>query len=103
MKLREIAHSRTGDKGDKINLSLIAFDRADYDRLLAVVTPEQVMTRFSSLAAGPVERFELPQIGAMNFVIHNVYGGGVTRTLAQDVHGKCWSSAFLDMDLPEQV
>ncbi|WCR09793.1 hypothetical protein JHW45_11945 [Paracoccus stylophorae] len=102
MKLREIAHSRTGDKGDKINLSLIAFDRSDYARLRAAITAESVASRFASLAAGPVERFELPQLGAMNFVIHNVHGGGVTRTLAQDAHGKCWSSAFLDMDLPKE-
>ncbi|WP_313137121.1 AtuA-related protein [Paracoccus jeotgali] len=102
MKLRQIAHSRTGDKGDKINLSLIAYDRSDYPRISAAITAERVAERFASLAAGPVERYDLPQIRAMNFVIHNVHGGGVTRTLAQDAHGKCWSSAFLEMDLPEE-
>jgi hypothetical protein len=97
--LRDIAHARTGDKGDTCNISLIAFDRRDYPRLLASATPDRVKALFAGLADGPVMRYELPQLGALNFVITRALGGGVTRSLALDAHGKSLSSLLLNLEL----
>lgn len=101
MKLREIAHSRTGDKGNTANISVIACNPADYPHLERHVTAERVKAHFSGLVKGVVTRYELPGIGALNFVLHEALGGGVTRTLAQDLHGKSLSSAILEMEIPE--
>lgn len=99
MKLREIAHARAGDKGDISNLSLIAYRAADYALLEQQVTPERVQAHFKGVVHGDVQRFLLPQLGAMNFVMHSALGGGVTRSLALDAHGKSLSSALLDMEI----
>jgi hypothetical protein len=99
MQLRTLAHSRCGDKGDVVNLSLIAFDEGDYDRLVTHVTVERVRAHFAQLFAGEVARYELPQLGALNFVLRGRIGGGVTSTLALDVHGKSLSSALLEMEI----
>src|SRR5690242_15225901 len=101
MKLRSIAHSRSGDKGSIANISLIAFAEHDYPRLAAAVTAERVKALFADLVRGDVVRYELPSIGALNFVLHGVVGGGVTRTLALDAHGKSLSSALLEMEIPD--
>ena len=101
MKLRALAHSRTGDKGDTSNISLIAYDRADYARLEAHVTSERVKAHFGEIATGEVVRYALPGIGALNFVLKGALGGGVTRSLALDAHGKGLSSALLDLEIPE--
>lgn len=101
MRLREIAHSRAGDKGNISNLSLIAHDHADYARLEAWVTAERVREHFAGIVSGEVERHVLPQLGAMNFVMHGALGGGVTRSLALDAHGKCLSALLLAMEIPE--
>lgn len=101
MKLRQIAHSRTGDKGDTANISVIAFDPANYPLIAKHVTAERVKAYFAEIVAGDVVRYELPNIGALNFVMHKALGGGVTRTLAIDPHGKSLSSAILDMEIPE--
>lgn len=103
MRLRDIAHSRTGDKGNTVNISLIAFDERDYARLLRHVTADAVRDHFTDLIAGDVVRYELPGIGALNFVLHGVIGGGVTRTQALDAHGKSFSSALLEMEIPDDV
>ena len=103
MTLRDIAHSRSGDKGTIVNVSLIAFADRDYRRLVHHVTADRVKHHFSGLIAGNVVRYELPQIGALNFVLHGVIGGGVTRTLALDGHGKSLSSALLEMEIPDDV
>ena len=100
MKLRDIAHSRTGDKGDTSNISVIAYDPHDYAHLLAHVTAERVKAHFAGIVQGEVKRYELPRIGALNFVMGQTLGGGVTRSLALDAHGKSLSSALLDLDLP---
>lgn len=100
MKLREIAHSRTGDKGDISNISVIAFDMKDYALILKYVTPERMKAHYSEIVKGEVTRFELPQLGALNFVMRSALGGGVTRSLALDTHGKCLGSAVLDMEIP---
>ena len=99
MKLREIAHSRTGDKGDTSNISLIVFDARDYPLILEQVTVVRVREHFSEIAHGEVTRYELPSIGALNFVLRNALGGGVTNSLALDAHGKSLSSALLDLDI----
>ena len=103
MKLRTIAHSRSGDKGTIINVSLIVFESRHYPLIVREVTADRVKAHFAELATGQVVRFELPLIGALNFVIHGVAGGGVTRTLALDAHGKSFSSALLEMEIDESL
>lgn len=100
MKLREIAHSRSGDKGDTVNISVIAFDPDQYPFLEKHVTVERVRERFREIVRGDVVRYELPNIGALNFVMRRALGGGVTRTLAIDIHGKSLSAAMLDLEIP---
>jgi len=100
MKLREIAHSRTGDKGNTANISVIAYDAADYPILEKYVTAEVVKKFFAGIVRGEVVRYVLPNIGALNFVMHKALGGGVTRTLALDIHGKSLSSALMNLELP---
>jgi len=99
MKLRDIAHSRAGDKGDISNLSLIAYRPEDYPLLEKQVTAERVKAHFAGVVHGDVQRYLLPQLGAMNFVMHAALGGGVTRSLALDAHGKSLSSALLDIEI----
>jgi hypothetical protein len=101
MKLRAIAHSRSGDKGTVANISLIAYEAKHYPILVAQATPERVKAWFAGLIEGDVVRYELPAIGALNFVLYGVVGGGVTRTLALDAHGKSLSSALLEMEIPD--
>ena len=98
-KLREIAHSRTGDKGNPSNISVIAYQEKHYPLLLTQVTSERVKAHFACLVEGEVVRYELPNIAALNFVMTGALGGGVTRSLALDAHGKSLSSALLDMDI----
>ena len=101
MKLRTIAHSRSGDKGTILNVSLIVFDERHYPLIVRHVTANRVKAHFAELATGEVIRYELPLIGALNFVVWGVVGGGVTRTLALDAHGKSLSSALLELDIDE--
>ena len=102
MKLREIAHSRTGDKGNISNISVIAYDEGDYSYLAAHVTAERVRAHFSAIVRGGVVRYELPGLGALNFVMDRALAGGVTRSLALDAHGKCLSSLLLELELPDR-
>ncbi|MBO4235845.1 MAG: hypothetical protein J5928_05370 [Firmicutes bacterium] len=99
MKLYEIAHSRTGDKGNISNLSLIAYDPKDYEMLKEKVTPERVKEHFKGMVKGDVVRYELPNIYGLNFVMQAALGGGVTRSLSVDMHGKGFSSYLLDMEI----
>ncbi len=101
MKLREVAHSRTGDKGNIANISLIAYQMERYPLLKERVTAERVRAWFGEIIQGQVVRYELPKIGALNFVLFEALGGGVTRSLALDRHGKCLSSVLLDMELED--
>ena len=101
MKLRAIAHARAGDKGDVSSISVIAYAPEHYGQLLETVTAERVAGHFAALVRGPVRRFEIPTIHALNFVLEGALGGGVTRSLARDAHGKTLSAVMLDMDLPE--
>ena len=101
VKLRELAHSRTGDKGNTSNISVIAYREKDFPRLKTEVTSERVKALFAGVVEGEVKRYELPSIGALNFVMTNALGGGVTRSLAVDAHGKSLSSALLEMEIEE--
>ena len=103
MLLREIAHARAGDKGNISNISVIAYDPKDYPRLEAYVTAARVKAHLGDIAAGEVQRFALPALGALNFVLHDALSGGVTRSLALDAHGKTLSSALLSLDIPESA
>ncbi|PTB18275.1 hypothetical protein C9I57_24190 [Trinickia symbiotica] len=100
MKLRDLAHSRTGDKGNTLNVSVICHDPRVYAHVLAHLTPERVKAHLADVVRGDVVRYELPLIGALNFVLLEALGGGVTRSLALDAHGKSVSSALLDIDVP---
>jgi hypothetical protein len=99
MRLREVAHSRTGDKGNISNISVIALEPKDYPLLVERVTVERVSALFASIATGPVTRYELPNVGALNFVIEGALRGGVTRALTLDAHGKSLSSLMLDLEI----
>lgn len=99
MRLRDIAHARTGDKGDTCNISLIAFEERDYPRLLDRVTSDRVKSLFAGIVQGDVTRYELPHLGALNFVMTRALGGGVTRSLSLDAHGKSLSSLLLELDI----
>jgi len=101
VELRQLAHARCGDKGNTANISVIAYDRADYPRLARHVTAERVRMHLAGLVHGRVERYELAALGALNFVLHDALGGGVTRSLALDAHGKSLSSALLTLEIPE--
>ena len=99
MLLRDIAHTRTGDKGDRSTISVIAYDRQHFELLEKCLTPEKVLAHFEGIAKGPVLRYSMPQLGALNFVMHNALGGGVTRSLALDAHGKCLSAKLLSLEI----
>ena len=99
MKLRKIAHSRTGDKGNISVISVIAYRPEDFERIKEQVTVDAVAEYFKEIVHGKISRYELPNIHALNFVMENALGGGVTRSLAVDMHGKTLGFALLEMEL----
>lgn len=99
MKLKEKCHSRTGDKGNVSNISLIVYDEVDYEEIKEKVTAQVVKEYFSELVKGDVVRYELENIHALNFVMYDALSGGVTKSLAQDKHGKGYSSILLEMEI----
>ena len=99
MRVYDLAHGRAGDKGDTSNVSVIAYDEAGWQILRDRLTPEVVMQAYGHLAKGPVRRYELPKLRALNFVIEQALGGGVTRSLRQDMHGKSLSSLMMSIEL----
>ena len=99
MQLKDIAHSRTGDKGNISNISVIAFDPKDYPLIREKVTAERVKQFFCKRVKGEVIRYELPQLSALNFVMHDALDGGVTRSLDLDPHGKSLSQYLLYMNI----
>ena len=101
MKVRDIALARSGDKGNRATLSVIARDPADYPLLERVLTAERVLTRYQGVVRGSVQRYTLPGLAAVHFVINDALGGGVTRSLGLDAHGKALSAAILDVSLDE--
>jgi len=99
MKLRDIALARSGDKGNRATLSVIAYDPVNYALLERVLTEEQVQDHYRGVVQGPIQRYTLPHLGAVHFVMNDALGGGVTRSLALDAHGKTLSAAILDLPL----
>lgn len=99
MKLYEIAHARTGDKGNISNISLIVFEKDDYSLIQEKVTAERVKDWLGKVVKGEVKRYEIPQLGALNFVLYQALGGGVTNSTQMDKHGKCLSAFLLEMPI----
>lgn len=104
MQLRRLAHARSGDKGDTVNVGVIAYDEAHYDYLEKVLTVDRVKSHFKDMV-GEVERFELPNLGALNFLLHGALDGGGTVSLMTDAQGKTYSTAMLrmELDVPDEV
>ena len=103
MKLREIAASRSGDKGDVSNICVFAYDPAHYPLLVEQLTAERVREHFGSLVEGDVVRYELPLVHGLNFVLDRALGGGVSMTLRADPHGKSFQSLVLDIELVSEA
>jgi hypothetical protein len=99
IRVYDIAHGRAGDKGNTSNISVIAYDAAGWEILREQLTERVVMKAFAHVVSGPVRRYELPKLQALNFVIEGALGGGVTRSLAQDAHGKSFSSLMMTIEL----
>lgn len=100
VRVYDLAHARAGDKGNTSNISVTAYSDAAWQVLRRELTPDVVLGHFRHLTPGPVRRYELPQLRALNFVIENALGGGVTRSLAIDPHGKSLSALLLTIVLP---
>ena len=105
VRLAEIAFARSGDKGDTANVGLIAFRQSLYPVLVQEVTAERVKQHFDGMCEGEVERFELPNLRALNFLLHNSLGGGGTVSLMLDAQGKTFATALLRMeiDVPDEL
>ena len=99
IQLIKIAHARSGDKGDTANIGLIARKPEYYPVLVQAVTAERVKQHFAGICHGQVERYELPNLHALNFLLHNSLGGGGTVSLKTDPQGKTLSSALLRMEI----
>jgi len=99
IQLYQIAHARSGDKGDTGNVGVIARKPEYYPLLVKYLTEERVQQHFKGICLGKVERFELPNIEALNFLLHNSLGGGGTKSLKNDAQGKILSSVMLRMEL----
>jgi hypothetical protein len=100
IRVYDLAHARAGDKGNTSNISVTAYTDEGWQVLQRELTPDRVLAHFRHLTPGPVRRYELPQLRALNFVIENALGGGVTRSLAIDPHGKSLSTLMLTITLP---
>ena len=99
IKLIDIAHARSGDKGDAGNVGVIAYDEKGYEIIKKHLTAERVKKHFEGICFGNVERYEMPNIRAINFLLHNTLGGGGTVSLKHDAQGKILASAMLRMEL----
>lgn len=100
LRLYDLAHARAGDKGNTSNISVTAYSQEGWEVIQRELTADRVLAHFRHLTPGPVRRFALPQLRALNFVIENALGGGVTRSLAIDPHGKSLSALMLTIELP---
>jgi len=101
ISLSQVAHARSGDKGNHANIGVIALTEAGYHHLHTHLTAERVAEFFEGLGASRVERFELPGIWALNFVLYNALAGGASRSLRIDSQGKLLGTAILELELPE--
>lgn len=99
IQLRHLAHARSGDKGDTVNVGVIAYEPEFYPLLVAALTETAVKAHFRSLVSGDVQRFELPNLNALNFLLHNALDGGGTMSLMTDAQGKTFSTAMLRMEI----
>ena len=99
IQLRQIAHGRSGDKGDAANIGIIAYDDKGYDIISKHLTTDKVKKHFAGICHGKVERYEMPNIRALNFLLHNTLGGGGTVSLKHDAQGKTLAAALLRMEL----
>ena len=99
VRLHQIAHGRSGDKGNRLNINVIAYEQRHWPILLAEVTAERVATLFAHRGVTQVTRYELPRLAALNFVIEDALEGGVNSSLGLDTHGKCLSYLVLGMDI----
>jgi hypothetical protein len=99
IKLIDIAHGRSGDKGDAANIGIIAYDDEGYEIIKKYLTAERVKEYFEGICHGKVDRYEIPNIRALNFVLHNTLGGGGTVSLMHDAQGKTLASALLRMEI----
>jgi hypothetical protein len=99
MKLRELAYSRCGDKGDVSNICVFPYDPADWERLREALTVDKVRATFGSLVKGQITRYEVPSVQGLNFVLEGALDGGVSRSLRTDPHGKSYQSLILDIDI----
>jgi len=100
VQVGSLAHARSGDKGNTANIGVIAYTPAAYEWLLRELTPERVKAHFATVSRGEVERYELPNLQALNFVLHDVLGGGGSRSLRVDAQGKALGQAMLSLELP---
>jgi hypothetical protein len=100
LRVYDLAHARAGDKGNTSNISVVAYDDEGWRILQRGLTIDAVKAAFGHITAGPITRYELPKVRALNFVIENALGGGVTRSLALDPHGKGLSALMLTIPLP---
>ena len=105
VRLVHLAHARSGDKGDTANVGVIVYDPEHYELLRSELTRDRVKAHFGSMVRGDVERFELPNLGALNFLLHGALGGGGTMSLMNDAQGKVFSTALLRMEIevPDEV
>ena len=99
VKLNDIAHGRSGDKGDAANIGIIAYDDNGYEIIKKYLTAEKVKKHFEGICHGKVERFDLPNLRALNFLLHNTLGGGGTVSLKHDAQGKTLAAALLRMEI----
>jgi hypothetical protein len=97
--LSRIAHARSGDKGDTANVGVIAYDQRHYPILVREVTPERVKRHLGDYVKGKVVRYELPNLGALNFLLYEALGGGGTISLRIDAQGKTYGAALLGMEI----
>ena len=101
MQVKDVAYARSGDKGDVVNVGVLAFDEAAYERLKRTLTPERIKLHFGDWVKGEVDVFPMPNLNGFNLLLHNALGGGATKTLRYDVTGKAFSTGVLRMELAE--
>lgn len=99
MKLKELVHIRTGDKGNICNIAVIPYEESNYEKLKEILTAEKIKDFYSDIVKGKVIRYEVDSICAFNFVMYDALDGGVTRSLAIDKHGKALGMALLEMEV----
>jgi len=101
MLVKDVAYARSGDKGDVVNVGVLAFDDAAWERLTRTLTPERIKAHFGDWVKGEVDVYPMKNINAFNILLHNALGGGATKTLRYDVTGKSFSTAMLRLELAD--